>query len=328
MRTTAQSTVGVLVLAAWLAACGGGDGQVASGCPDKSPQVAASDGLPEPEVRTSENGLLETTLNASYGPVSIDGKQVDTMNFEGSVPGPTLVVCPGDKMIVHFENDLGDTPATWNRSEAPRLPHEMDLPQHQGQLSNLHTHGFHVSPRGNGDNVLLSFKPGEDFTYEYEIPDDHPPGLYWYHPHRHGFVEPQVYAGLYGAMYVQGGLDVTPGIEEFPTRTLEIMSMQVGGGKVVPVQNSETNLSPYYLNGELEPEMDLAPGAIQRWRILNADDNAIVNLELQGHTFYVLANDGNTLSKISPQGNLLLGRASAARSWSRAARRAATSSSR
>ena len=297
---------GAVALSFFVSACGDDDEEVASGCLDETPP-AVSDGFSEPEVRTSENGVLETTLKGSYGEVEIDGETVETMNFEGSVPAPTLAVCPGDKLIVHFENDLGDTPASWNRSEAEKLPGEHDLPQHEGQLSNLHTHGFHVSPKGNSDNVLLSFKPGEDFTYEYEIPEDHPPGMYWYHPHRHGFVEPQIYAGMYGAIYVQGGLDETEGIEQFPTRTMEIMSMQVEDGAVVPVQVSKTQKSPYYLNGQLEPDLEIGPGEIQRWRILNADDNAIVNLELEGHEFYVLANDGNTLTSVSPQRNLLMG---------------------
>ena len=46
---------------------------------------------------------------------------------------------------------------------------------------------------------------------------------------------------------------------------------------------------------------------MQRWRILNGNDNAIVNMRLDGHLFYVLANDGNTLTKVSRQKELLIG---------------------
>lgn len=300
-----------------LAACGeGGEELVSEGCISDPPPMI-DDGFREPDVRVSEDGVLETTLRASYSTVTLDGSEYKTLNYEGSVPGPTLVVCPGDRLIVHYENDLGDTPPAWGPT-----PPTHDVPHGEGQLTNLHTHGLHVSPRGNSDNVFLSFKPGESFTYEYDIPEDHPPGMYWYHPHRHGFVEAQTYAGMFGAIYVQGGLDELPDLREIPTRTVIVNSLELGQEgdisaqadssaprvpAVVPVKKSETAKSPYLVNGEIEPEIDIAPGEVQRWRILNADDDAIVKLALRDHTFYVLANDGNTLEDVSPQGTLLLG---------------------
>jgi len=261
--------------------------------------------------------VLETTLKASYGPVTINGHKYKTLHYEDSVPGPTLVVCPRDRLIVHLENDLGDTPPAWGPT-----PPEHHTPLGEGQLTNLHVHGMHVSPRGNSDNVFLSIPPGKTFTYEYDIPEDHPPGLYWYHPHRHGFVEAQVYGGMFGAIYVQGGLDTLPEVRNIPTRTLIFNSLELGKKEdipsraestaprppaVVPTAKSATAKSPYFVNGELKPEIDIRPGEVQRWRILNADDNAIIRLALRGSTFYTLANDGITLDKISPQRTLLIG---------------------
>ena len=60
--------------------------------------------------------------------------------------------------------------------------------------TNLHTHGLHVSPAGNSDNVLLDIAPGETFEYEIKIPPDHVPGTYWYHAHMHGSTATQVLA--------------------------------------------------------------------------------------------------------------------------------------
>jgi suppressor of ftsI len=303
---TAASAPALAALAWVLVACGGADQELAD-CSSKSPPTI-EDGFREPKVLTSEDGVLETRLRASYGPVTLDGERYETMSFAGSVPGPTLVVCPGDRLIIHYENDLGATPAAWEGGIAPDVHHESHGGAHaEGQLLNLHTHGLHVSPRGNSDNVFLSIPPGEDFTYEYAIPEDHPPGMLWYHPHRHGYSEPQVYAGLLGAMYVQGGLDELPELRDVPTRTMVITSTQLGDGRVVPVQKSETEKSPYFLNGELEPEIQIHPGEVQRWRVLNANDNAIVRMRLADHTFRVLANDGNTLEKVSPQDELLIG---------------------
>jgi FtsP/CotA-like multicopper oxidase with cupredoxin domain len=301
------AAVTIAALGLGVAGCSDDGDETVANCPaEERPTI--DDGFPEPPVRSSEDGVLETTLRGSYGPVTLDGDEYETMNYEGSVPGPTLAVCPGDRLVISHENDLGDTPKSWKGAIPPEAhEHGETGPADAGQLTNLHTHGFHVSPDGVSDNVFLEQAPGEEQTYEYEIPDDHPPGMLWYHPHRHGYVEPQVYAGMLGVLDVRGGLDDAPEIRDIPTRTMVITSTQLGNGKVVPVQKSETPKSPYFLNGELEPEIPIQPGEVQRWRILNGNDNAIVDMKLHGHELYVLANDGNTLTEVSPQKKLLIG---------------------
>ena len=64
-------------------------------------------------------------------------------------------------------------------------------------------HGLHVSPEGNGDNVFVSVEPGSTFDDEYKLPEDHPPGVYWYHSHHHSMVANQIFAGLFGAIIVE-----------------------------------------------------------------------------------------------------------------------------
>jgi len=299
----------VAALSTMLLGCGGGGGGgrhlLREGC-ISNPPPRIEDGFREPKVLVSKDGLLETTLKASYSAVNINGARYKTMNYNGAFPGPILVICPGDRLVVHLENDLGATPAAWQ--QVPPLHH---IHQGMGQLTNLHTHGLHVSPNGNSDNVFVSVAPGQRFTYEYHIPGSHLPGLNWYHPHRHGFVENQIYAGLYGVLDIQGGLDTLPELRDIPIRTLTIASLELGSknakGVVVPTPKSLTLDSPYFINGELNPEIDINPGEVQRWQILNTNDNAIVRLGLQDHVFYVLSNDGISLAKISPQHSLLLG---------------------
>ena len=77
----------------------------------------------------------------------------------------------------------------------------MRLRNELGTPTNLHTHGLAVSPQGNGDNPFVSIEP-QDFDYRFELPADHPPGVFWYHPHRHGTVADQLFGGLYGAVIV------------------------------------------------------------------------------------------------------------------------------
>ncbi|MCW2951593.1 MAG: hypothetical protein JWQ48_763 [Conexibacter sp.] len=239
------------------------------------------DGFPEPPLRYSRGGLLETSMRASIGPVTMDGRRTIAMNYEGSYPGPTLVVCAGDRMIVHFKNDLPDP-------------------------TNLHTHGFHISPSGNQDNVYLDIKPGQRFTYRYQIPLDNPPGAYWYHPHHHMYVEPQIFGGLAGAIVEEGGLDRLPSLRHVPQRWMMIESSEVRDGKVLPVADSVEADTPLRVNGVVNPTVKIRPGQLQRWRIFNANDNRIVVLHLAGQNLQVLAEDGNTLPRAKSVGDLMI----------------------
>lgn len=314
MRTICGCGAVVATLALALSGCGGSGGErslVRSGCL-KDPPPRIEDNFREPKLLTSKDGVLETTLKASYSPVDINGVKYTTMNYNGAFPGPILVVCPGDRLIVHLDNDLGKTPMTWMQ-----VPPMHGMPMGEGQLTNIHTHGLHVSPSGNSDNVFVSVSPGQKFTYEYDIPKDHQPGLDWYHPHRHGFVENQIYGGMFGVLDIQGGLDQLPEFHDIPIRTLTIASLELGSANVktpvvVPTPKSLTLDSPYFVNGELKPEIGIHPGELQRWQILNTNDNAIVKLALKDseskdQVFYVLANDGISLGRITPQHSLLIG---------------------
>ena len=93
--------------------------------------------------------------------------------------------------------------------------------------TNLHMHGFHVSPSGNSDNIFIRVMAGESFQYEYQIPSNHPSGLYHYHPHLHGASHQQVFGGLVGAIIIEGDIDHLPGIEGVPERMLVLQATQL-----------------------------------------------------------------------------------------------------
>ncbi|HWG08270.1 MAG TPA: multicopper oxidase family protein [Solirubrobacteraceae bacterium] len=231
------------------------------------------DGFPEPPARYSRNGRLDVPLTAALGRVPLDGRPVTALSYDGSIPGPTLVICAGDHVTVHLKNDLTEP-------------------------TNLHTHGFHVSPEANHDNIFERIEPGQSFTYEYDIPRDMPAGSYWYHPHLHMFVEPQIFAGLAGAIVQEGGLDALPSLRHVPQRWIVIQNMQVAAGKVVPVAQSSETDARLYVNGVRDPTAKIRPGELQRWRIFNADADRFVVLRLaHGQRFQVLAEDGHTLAR-------------------------------
>ena len=284
MRGRSRSWLVGVVLVAALGCVVAGTGVSAAGSTAKQSAQSASgrsachrnvpplihDGFPEPPLRYSRNGALNTTLRASVSPVTINHHRVVTMNYDGSFPGPALVLCDGDNLTIHLINDLP-------------------------QPTNLHTHGFHVSPTANHDNVFLRINPGQRFTYQYHLPSDNPPGSYWYHPHLHMFVEGQIFAGMAGPIVVEGGLDRAPSLRPFPQRWIFLMSTQVKNGKTVPVGSSAGPQTPIYVNGDLNPTLKIRPGQIQRWRIFNANADRIVVLRLAGQPFQVLAEDANTL---------------------------------
>jgi len=120
-------------------------------------------------------------------------------------PAPTLQVFPGETLIVHFENGL--TGLTIRDYFIPQYtPKDQPVPLYPEQMTsspiNLHTHGAHISPRGNADNVMLHIPPGISNTFTYDIPRNMPQGLYWYHCHLHGLTAAQVYTGLVGLLAV------------------------------------------------------------------------------------------------------------------------------
>lgn len=263
------------------------------------------DGFPEPPMRFSSGGRLDTTLRMANTPVMIAGHRYVTMAYEGQYPGPTLVICPGDIVHIHLINDL-----------RPLL----GVPQQ----TNLHVHGLHVSPSGDQDNVFLNIAPHQSFDYRYRIPLDQDAGTYWYHPHRHMFVNAQIFAGLVGSIVVEGGLDNL--LRTVPQRLMVITTTEpcttagrslafdrrgtepcARPGQTLPPQESLSRYRALFVNGALNPIVKIRPGQIQRWRILNENNNRILVLHLQGQNLQVLAEDGNTLARMRPTTNLTIG---------------------
>ncbi len=84
-----------------------------------------------------------------------------------------------------------------------------------------------MSAVGNGDNPFLRIDPGQTFEYEIDLPDDHPSGVFWYHPHQHGLVADQLFGGLYGAIIVDEDdwSDTAP-------RVVVVSDVTIAGGSV------------------------------------------------------------------------------------------------
>ena len=223
--------------------------------------------LSEPAAMRSKNGQLQVRLEASEGTVRIAGKNATASSYNGSLPGPTLYLRPGDRLQVTLANKLNDP-------------------------TNLHVHGLHVSPEGNGDNMFIAVDPGRSFDYAYQLPPDHPPGVYWYHPHHHGNVADQLFAGLYGAIIVEEPEPV-PVTRE---RILVISDISLdGNGRVRTVSVGERMIGRegelILVNGQAVPTLTARPGERERWRVINACASRYLQLRLDGQQLQLLGMD-------------------------------------
>ena len=95
---------------------------------------------------------------------------------------------------------------------------------------------------------------GEDFTFEYTIPADHPSGTFWYHPHRHGSVAYQLSNGLAGALIVEGsrqdGIADLEDIPEVAAAKERILVIQLYNYRVDPPGKDGVARAPGGGNGE------------------------------------------------------------------------------
>jgi FtsP/CotA-like multicopper oxidase with cupredoxin domain len=148
-------------------------------------------------------GEIFNPTTGSFDPVNLRSYQPNG----GAGPGvnaaylaPMIEAHPGETIRITLHNNLPADPNCFDKTIPINTPHCFNG-------TNLHSHGLWVSPTGNSDNVLLSINPGISFQYEYNVPEDHPSGTFWYHPHRHGSTALQVGSGMAGALIVRGNRD-------------------------------------------------------------------------------------------------------------------------
>src|SRR5262249_17982731 len=127
------------------------------------------------------------------------------------------------------------------------------------------------------------------------------PGTHWYHAHKHGSVALQLMNGMAGAMIIEGEFDdqleaLMPGLR----KTEKVLVIQqIGdmftfqpGGPIFPCVGGD----PLPLvNGQLQPTIEMQPGEIQRWRIVNATMQQMAHL-----TYRFLGEDAYAASKGGP----------------------------
>jgi FtsP/CotA-like multicopper oxidase with cupredoxin domain len=281
--------------------------------PDVCPRPAPGSAVPEPRDLRSQNGLLALDLTVR------DQREHGSIRYCYLLPdgtqSPTLRLHPGDLLILNLKNELsnpfshGTTPHPAHNHTKARQPSN---PCTSGAMSptstNLHFHGLTVPPRCHQDDVLnTSIQPGEPpFEYRFRIPADEPPGLYWYHPHIHGFSKTQVIGGASGALIIEGLERANPQVAGLPERVLIVRDQDLlnpdaqpskfepvvpkmmidrdgdsannGTGFGKPAKDLSVNFVPVPYPDYPPATLEMKPNERQLWRVLNASAITYLNL--------------------------------------------------
>ena len=266
-----------------------------------------------PELR-SQNGTLEVTLNfftttdekglVRYCYVTADGQEA-----------PTLRVNPGDTLLIHFHNELPASAAAAMAQDSSMAGMKMTLSDHhattsassacEGAMSatatNIHFHGLNAAPVCGQDEVVHTLvAAGQTFDYSVQIPSNEPPGLYWYHPHPHGFSEGQVLGGATGAIIVEGLQSVVPSLAGLPERTFvlrdQLLPASTATGTNAPAWDLSINHVPVTFPGYAPAVIATNPNRQELWRVANTGADTILNLQ------YTIAGAAQTMQLVAVDG--------------------------
>jgi FtsP/CotA-like multicopper oxidase with cupredoxin domain len=253
--------LGAVVCAVSAVGCSSVDGAATPPAPsDDLSLPRAVDRNPDPDV--VEIDLVARVAHKQYP----GAEPSEVWTYDGSVPGPLIEAKVGDRLIVHFENQLPE--ATTIHWHGVRLPAAMD-----GTLA-----------------MQAAVEPGARFDYTFTLKDA---GLFWFHPHVRSDV--QIEKGLYGTLLVRG-----PDEPQVDTETvLVIDDVHVLADGSFPdylddrskMMGREGNV--LLVNGRATPGLDVRRGSLQRWRIVNTANGRFFQLRLEGHTLRVIGSDGS-----------------------------------
>jgi FtsP/CotA-like multicopper oxidase with cupredoxin domain len=267
--------------------CGGGGSVI-----DPPPGAAFKDPVMMPLIRNGN--LVDVNLAPQFSQINVNGTLANLMTYNGYFPAPTIQVKKGDILRVKFTNGLPHTAAT-------------NFLGFQKNFTNLHTHGWRVSPAEPADAAHLTIAPGQTYNYQYNLANQDA-GFCFYHPHYHGLVAEQFWAGLAGALVTE---DEIPVLKNYETHILVLKDLTLNGANPAPHASNMDYMQgkeggTIMVNGQVNPVLACKPGQVQRWRILNASNARFYKLSLSGHSLYLVGTDGHLLDKAYARSQILL----------------------
>jgi FtsP/CotA-like multicopper oxidase with cupredoxin domain/peroxiredoxin len=197
--------------------------------------------------------------------------------------GPTILMKRGQPLVVDLENRLDPkrepVMSAWKDGLLHPTDWTNDVPTKLFN-SNLHTHGLHVSPVGNHDNVLgLHVAPGQSVFLDYTLRREHPAGTFWYHAHMHGSVAYQLSNGMTGALIVLGDQNNASDLESIPE--IRNANMIVGDapdsvhyGRVFLLEQLMFCKASVKVNGALQDRYVVNPGVVNDRKMVDGVDGS------------------------------------------------------
>jgi FtsP/CotA-like multicopper oxidase with cupredoxin domain len=220
---------------------------------------------------TANDGYFSGTLELGAASLTIGADTLTTRAYRQaggafSVPGPTIRMLPGNTYVLTLKNLLPySTPST--------VENDFKDPN----VTNLHTHGLHVSPMSPSDDVMRLINGTYCGDYVYAVPADHMGGTLWYHPHHHGSTYLQVSGGAWGLLVVDDSKDVLPaGVAGMAERQLVVGFVDptvagTGGDTLIAGSLSPT----WTVNGQVQGNLCTPANEWQHWRVLLANADAM-----------------------------------------------------
>lgn len=316
-------------------------GLLGATAPSRDPcfRPPAGSSVMEPRDLRSRDGVLRLDL-AIHDYREADGSVRYCYLLDDGTESPTLRLHRGDLLILRLKDDLVDIPAGARTQTTPMAQgrtmsmgrpaavslhltraHEPRDPCSGALMTpvatNLHFHGLTVPARCHQDDVLMtSMLPGEPpLEYRFRIPPDEPPGLYWYHPHIHGYDDSAVLGGASGALIVEGIERAVPVLAGLPERVLVIRDLNLlnpkappsksepvvpkmyidrdgdsannGTGFGTPAKDLSVNFVPVPYPNYPPAIMRIRPGERELWRVVNSSTVTYLNLALLYGNRYV-----------------------------------------
>jgi FtsP/CotA-like multicopper oxidase with cupredoxin domain len=209
---------------------------------------------------------------------------------------PTLRVQPGDTVVIDLKNEITLPPVHSSSGSTSIAVHSGGSKSEScngGAMNlastNLHFHGLSVPPVCHQDETLnTAIQPGGPaFEYRIQIPKNQPPGLYWYHPHIHGFTEAQLLGGASGALIVEGIEQAVPRVAGLPERVFVIRDERMPEPSESDKNDPNRPTKQLSINYISVPYPKYPPAVIkmkpserQLWRVLNASADTYLDLML------------------------------------------------
>jgi len=237
----------------------------------------------------SQNGVLSVAFKY-YTMVDQWGRTLFCYTTPDGLEAPTLHANPGDTVKIRLKNmeptthDLGSGVETVSGSG-----NQCGATVMEPTSANIHFHGLNVKPRCHGDEVIHTIvNPGETFDYNFKIPANEPPGMYWYHQHIHGISSPAVQGGASGAIEVEGIANLQPAVAGLPQRFLVVRDQPLAyppsgptlTNEPVPFWDVSLNYVPISYPRYVPGIIKMQAGAKEFWRVVNASADTILDVVL------------------------------------------------